>query len=125
MVKRFESSFGAFEQSIRRFEKITNETLKFVKTSNKYILDRTLLDKIFDKSEEEIEVELEKFAEELRRGDYPKNNRIYDLSKFANKDGFIADIESDLTLYREILKELEDMDLVKDDPKAICLIKML
>ena len=123
MVKRFESSFGAFEQSIRRFEKITNETLKFVKTSNKYILDRTLLDKIFDKSEEEIEVELEKFAEELRRGDYPKNNRIYDLSKFANKDGFIADIESDLTLYREILKELEDMDLVKDDPKAICLIK--
>ncbi len=123
MVKRFESSFGSFEQSIRRFEKITDETLKFVKKSNKYILDRTLIDKIFNKSEEEIELELEKFAEELRRGDYPKNNRIYDLSKFANKDGFITDIESDLALYREILKELGDMDLVKDDPKAICLVK--
>jgi len=123
MVKRFESSFGSFEQSITRFKKITKDALDFIETSNKFILDRSLLEKIFDKGEEEIELQLEEYSEKLRKGDYPKNNRIYDLSKFANKDEFIADIKWDLALFEEILKELGNMDLVKDDPKAICLVE--
>lgn len=122
MVKRFESSFGSFEQSIRRFKKITENALAFIETSNKYILDRPLLEKIYGLEEEEIEVKLEEFAEKLRNGDYPKNNRIYDLDKFVRKDEFIADIKSDLSLFDSIIKELAKMDLVKDDPKAECLL---
>ena len=122
MVKRFESSFGSFEQSIKRFKKITENALVFIETSDKYILDRSLLEKIYDKEEEEIEAKLEEFAEKLRNGDYPKNNRIYDLEKFARKDEFITDIKSDLALFDSIIKELAEMDLVKDDPKAECLL---
>lgn len=123
MVKRFESSFGSFEQSIKRFKKITEDALAFVEISNKYILDRPLLEKIYNLDEEEIEIKLSEFAEKLRNGDYPKNNRIYDLdNNFARKEEFITDIKSDIALFDSIIKELAEMDLVKDDPKAECLL---
>lgn len=123
MVKRFESSFGSFEQSIKRFKKITENALIFIETSGKYILDRPLLEKIYYLDEEEIESKLNEFAEKLRNGNYPKNNRIYDLNKnFARKDKFLADIKSDLALFDIIIKELAEMNLVKNDPKADCLL---
>lgn len=123
MVKRFESSFGAFEQSIRRFKRITKNAQEFIRKTNKYILDRPLLEKIYSLDEDQIEQELVDFAEILKRGDFPKNNRIYELDKFADKKGFFSDIQSDLKLFEDILEELEEMDLVNDDPKAKCLIE--
>jgi len=123
MVKRFESSFGSFEQSIKRFKKITENALAFIETSNKYILDQSLLEKIYDKEPEEIEEYLDEYSEKIKNGEYPKNHRIYNLNnEFARKDEFIADIKSDLALFDSIVKELAEMDLVKDDPKAECLL---
>ena len=123
MVKRFESSFGAFEQSIRRFKRITEHAQEFIKKKNKYILDRALLEKIYSLDEDQIEQQLSDFAEILKRGDFPKNNRIYELDKFTDKKGFLSDIQSDLKLFEDILDELEEMDLVNEDPKAKCLIE--
>lgn len=123
LVKRFESSFGAFEQSIRRFKRITENAQEFIKKTDKYILDRALLEKIYSLDEEQIEQELADFAEILKRGDFPKNNRIYDLTRFTDRKGFLSDIQSDLDLFDHILEELEKMDLVNDDPKAKCLIE--
>jgi superfamily II DNA/RNA helicase/HKD family nuclease len=123
LVKRFESSFGAFEQSIRRFKRITENAQEFIKKTDKYILDRALLEKIYSLDEEQIEQELADFAEILKRGDFPKNNRIYELDNFVDKNGFLSDIQSDLDLFDHILEELEKMDLVNDDPKAKCLIE--
>jgi len=122
MVKRFESSFGSFEQSIVHFKKITANALEFIEKTNKYILDRSLLEKIYSLDEDSIEVCLNEFAEKLRNGDFPKNNRIYDLKHFALGDQFIADIKADLHLFDVILEELTKMDLVNNDPKARCLI---
>ena len=122
MVKRFESSFGSFAQSIIRFKKITTNALEFIEKTNKYILDRGLLEKIYALDEDSIEVYLNEFAEKLRNGDFPKNNRIYDLKRFARRNEFIADIKADLHLFGIILDELAKMDLVNNDPKAKCLI---
>ncbi len=123
IVKRFESSFGSFEQSIKNFQYITTIVLAFIEKTGKYILDRSLLEKIYDFEIEEIEQQLEEFAEKLREGDYPKNNRIYEVNDFLNKDDFIADIKSDLNLFGTILNELGRLDLVKNDPKSDCLVK--
>lgn len=123
MVKRFESSFGSFEQSIRRFKHITENALIFIRKTNKYILDRSLLEKIYSLDEDEIEKHLQNYADELLKGNYPKNNRIYDLNKFVFAKEFIQDIESDLELYDTIIAELDQMDLVRDDPKSKCLIE--
>lgn len=123
MVKRFESSFGAFEQSIRRFKHITQNALEFIKKTNKYILDRTLLEKIYALEANEIEDQLEKYAQDLLKENYPKNKRIYELDNFAYADKFISDIQSDLALYDRIIAELSEMDLVLDDPKSKCLVE--
>ena len=123
IVKRFESSFGSFERSIKNFKNITTHVLEFIEKTDKFILDRALLEKIYDIDVEEIEEKLEEFAQKLREGDYPKNNRIYDVKKFIYKDKFIADIKSDLNLFNVILDELARLDLVKYDPKSDCLIK--
>jgi superfamily II DNA or RNA helicase len=125
MVKRFESSFGSFKQSIVRFKKITEDALLFIEKTHKYILDRSLLEKIYSLDEESIENHLSEFSEKLLNGNFPKNNRIYDLNKFARRDAFIADIKADLALYDRILDELAKMDLVNDDPKAKCLLEHL
>ncbi|MDD3662721.1 MAG: helicase-related protein, partial [Candidatus Pacebacteria bacterium] len=126
LVKRFESSFGSFEKSIKNFKEITEVVLKFISKTDKYILDRYLLEKIYDRDADEIEVGLIEFAEKLKNGNYPKNNHIYELGKnFNDKEGFIRDIKSDLSLYDDILKELSELKLIKSDPKAECLIKNL
>jgi len=123
LVKRFESSFGSFKRSIKNFKNVTTHVLGFIETTDKFILDRSLLEKIYDLDVEEIEKELEEFSEKLLTGDYPKNNRIYDVSEFVYKKEFINDIKSDLNLFEKILKELSDLDLVKNDPKSDCLIE--
>ena len=123
MVMRFESSFGSFQQSIHRFRSITEHALEFIKKTNQFILDRQLMEKIYSKDEEEIESELADFSEKLLNGNYPKNNRIYELDKFAKRDDFLADIHSDLDLFDEIIAKLDQMDLVKDDPKGNCLVE--
>jgi len=123
IVKRFESSFGSFEQSIKNFKRITTHVLEFIDKTGKFILDRMLLEKIYDLDMEEIEERLEEFAEKLLNGDYPKNNRIYNVNKFIYKDDFISHIKSDLDLFDTILNELLELDLVREDPKADCLIK--
>jgi len=125
MVKRFESSFGSFRQSIKNFKKITETAQEFINKTGKYILDRDLMEDIYDKEPEEIEDELNEYSEKIKNGEYPKNHKIYTLNDFKYKDEFITHIEADLELFDKILKDLEELDLVKNDPKTDCLLNNL
>ena len=74
LVKRFESSFGAIEQSIRNFKSITEKVQQFIRNSGgKYILDRKLIDQIYELDEDEIAEKLEEFEAKLVSGVYPKH----------------------------------------------------
>jgi len=118
LVKRFESSFGAFKQSITNFKSITEKLQQFINNSGgKYILDRRLIDQIYEWDEDEIEDELRKFELKLTSGNYPKHYKVYDLSAFVEKDRFLSDIQSDLKLFDHILGELDRLKLVDNDPK--------
>lgn len=125
LVKRFESSFGSFKQSIENFKKITKTASDFINKTGKYILDRSLLEKIYDLDMEQIEEYLKEYSEKIKNGNYPKNHEIYEINKFRYIDDFIAHINADLELFDNILKELSGLDLVENDPKAACLIKNL
>jgi len=122
LVKRFESSFGAFKKSIENFKNITEKCLEFIQKTNKFILDRELLEKIYTKDIEEIEKELLKYSQKISQGEYPKNHKVYDINKFHKKDQFINDIKSDIKLFEHILNKLKELDLVNNDPKLKCLI---
>ncbi len=125
LVKRFESSFGSFEQSLKNFKHITKSVLEFIEKTGKYILDIGLLERIYDKDLDEIEIYLKEYSEKITEGVYPKNHKIYKLSDFKYKKEFIDDINSDLKMFDGILNFLHKLDLVKNDPKTNCLIQNL
>jgi len=129
-VKRFESSFGSFEQSIKNFKRITERILEFIKKTGKgdylkgeYILDRSLLEKIYDLDLDDIEKFLAEYTEKINNGEYPKNHKVYKIKEFKYKEDFIEHIKSDLKLFDAILAQLSKLDLVKNDPKTDCLLE--
>lgn len=123
IVKRFESSFGSFEQSIKNFKRITEDAQTFIEKTGEYILDRALLEKIYKLDVDKIEEYLIEYEEEINKGVYPKNHKRYKLDDFKHKDEFLTDIQSDLEMFDEILESLSKLNLVKNDPKTACLIK--
>ncbi len=127
LVKRFESSFGAFAKSIQNFERIHKIVLEFIKNSGgTYILDRKLIEKIYESDPEEIDAALEEFEQKLAAQEKrPKHARIYDISTFDLKDEFIQDIKADLQLMGEIRQKIAALDLVAHDPKLARLIQAL
>ncbi len=122
LVKRFESSFGAFKQSLNNFRDVTEIARKFIKNTGRYIMDRDLLENIYSKDIEDIEKELNNYAEKIVHNQYPKNHKIYEINKFKYKDKFLEDIDKDIELFDAILNQLEQLKLVNNDPKVNCLI---
>ncbi len=126
IVKRFESSFGAFQKTIETFIKINNDVLKFIaKTGNgnvfkgEYILDRDLLENILELDNDEIEKHLVEYEELIKKGEYPKKHKRYRIENFKQKERFIKDIQSDIALFEKIIEELGKQKLVENDPKAL------
>ena len=125
LVKRFESSFGAFKQSLENFKDINITCLDFIKRTRKFILDRTFLEKISSYDIDQIETELKNYSNKIKDGEYPKNYEVYEIDKFKNRDDFLKDIESDIILFDEILNKLRDLKLIENDPKLDFLIKKI
>ena len=123
LVKRFESSFGSFQQSIKNFLQLTTRNYEFIKSHGEYILDRSLMEKIYDLDADEIEDYLLEYEQQIIKGERPKNHRRYKVDEFERKEDFLADIESDIALFNEILGKLSELDLVIRDPKTQCLIE--
>lgn len=125
LVKRFESSFGSFEQSIKNFKKITKKCQEFVDRTGEYILDRSLLEKIYELDPDEIEKYLIEYEEKINNGEYPKSHKRYKVNDFSDKEDFTNDIQSDIDLFDEVILRLADLDLVHKDPKTACLLESL
>jgi len=124
LVKRFESSFGSFSQSIDNFLRINGVVKSFVEKTGEYILDRGLLEKIWDSDPEEIEAYLEQYEKDISRNKYPKNHKRYRLDEFANGECFKADIQSDIEMFKEIKAHLDNLKITGEaDPKTACLLK--
>lgn len=118
LVKRFESSFGAFQKTIDRFINVHEVVLQFIEnTGGKYILDRDLIEKIYEYDEDEILDVLFKFENDLLKKKTPKNTTIYKVKDFQKAEEFIEDINKDLKLFKKIRKEIDEEQLVSNDPK--------
>ena len=123
VVKRFESSFGAFEQTVTNFLEINRIVRDFVGRTGKYILDRKLIQKMESFTEEEILEELKKFSERLEQSNLPKTNKVYDLETFEHPETFLADIDSDIRLFEGLLGRLKELGLTEKDPKTACILE--
>jgi superfamily II DNA or RNA helicase len=124
LVKRFESSFGSFYESIKRFKSIHETALDFIKKTNKFILDRKLMEDLAEKDSDEILKELEKYEKDLKEQKInPEYYKLYDLDKFKQKNKFIKDVQNDIKLFDGFLQEMEELKLTQNDPKADKLIE--
>lgn len=124
LVKRFESSFGAFRKSIMRFAEVQQKALDFINKTGKFVLNRKLIRDIplddLDKVSE-ILAEYEKYLMEEKID--PKYQKIYEISKFKDAKKFIDDIQKDLELFRFLGRDFEEVGLSKVDPKACKLVE--
>jgi superfamily II DNA or RNA helicase len=126
LVKRFESSFGAFYESLQRFKRIHEKALKFIERTGKFILDRKLLEKIVEADDETIEEELERYEKSLEEEKVNKKyHKIYEVNNFKQKDEFINHIKNDIQLFEHLIKRLEEVGLKEYDPKIERLISGL
>ncbi len=125
LVKRFESSFGAFAKSVDNFIRIHTIVLAFIERTGKYILDRKLIEKIWEEDEETIEEALEQFAAGLaeREDLAPHHDHIYVIEEFDAVEEFLNDIRADLALFQHIAERVEALELAVKDPKGKGLVE--
>lgn len=129
LVKRFESSFGAFEKSIERFLRVHKIVLSFIQTSGKYVLDRKLIEDIYmddesddDFIEEHIIQMLADFEENTKNKTSPKHTTIYEVNTFKRKEKFLQDIENDFKMFEELQNKMTALNLVDNDPKRASIV---
>ncbi|GIW21750.1 MAG: ATP-dependent helicase [Candidatus Sericytochromatia bacterium] len=122
IVKRFESSFGAFRNTIENFKNITQKILNFIEKTNKYLLDKKLIENLSELEPEEIEEELKKYSEKLQEENKATYHKVYEINKMQKKNDFIKDIKSDLNIFENIISKIDKLNLVRNDPKfeALC-----
>ncbi|MGI5872497.1 MAG: helicase-related protein [Bacillota bacterium] len=125
LVKRFESSFGAFANSVHNFIQIHSIVLAFIEKTGRYILDRRLIEKIWEEDEETIEVMLQQFAERLAEEENlnPRHDRVYVIEEFDEPEQFLDDIRSDIELLKYIAEQVSKLELVTKDPKSERLVE--
>ncbi|HRR98240.1 MAG TPA: helicase-related protein [Candidatus Syntrophosphaera sp.] len=123
MVKRFESSFGAFQKSIENIKKSYETIRTFIeKSGGSYFLNRSLINKVNYDDPNSIDEILSIYKESIVDKDDQKS-KIYNVNEFTLKDEFFNDIESDINLFSRILAEIDALRLVDNDPKRQSLIE--
>lgn len=132
LVKRFESSFGAFEKSIQRFLRTNKMVLSFIEKSGKYVMDRKVIENIYDDSDdagdftyEAIKEALKEFERNAKNKTQPKHTKIYEIENFQFKKEFIDDIKSDIKLFEHIEQEIIDLNIIENDPKREAVLETI
>jgi superfamily II DNA or RNA helicase/HKD family nuclease len=122
LIKRFESSFNAFAQSINNFHVITSRALDFIdKTNGQYTLNRNLIDTISDGDDDEVAECIAQMADSVEDLVNDKKSKKYKIENFKEKDKFLKDLKNDKELFEKIKLELESLKLVENDPKVLAL----
>ena len=124
LVKRFESSFGSFSQSIDNFLTVHNCVKKFIeKTKGQYVLERKIVEKAYENNPDELEEALLEYAQRLEEVSETKHNKVYEVNEFHHKDQFYKNIDSDIELFKEIKAKIAKLKLVENDPKSKRLVE--
>jgi superfamily II DNA or RNA helicase len=133
LVRRFESSFKSFIDSIKRFKQVNLKILEFIKHTNKFILNKKLIEdvvELFDEdNHEEALKKLQEYEQQLLENSKTANSKflkVYKIDDFSFKgDIFIEDIKKDIELFDFIINRANELNLVDNDPKFEQLVKTI
>lgn len=120
MVKRFESSFGAFKSSLQRFLEFHKNALHFINKTGKFFLNREIIEEIiFLEDDEIIQKKLEEYENFYKQEkSISKYHEFYIITKMERGNDFIEDVQSDIRLFEKILQKFDDLNLQLKDPKV-------
>lgn len=128
LVRRFESSFGAFAKTVANAIQYYRHVKQIAITKGIVFQSRKFLDRFTTLCENDATAEeFDQFFEEIARTEQNRTSRdkdeIYDVeNKCFDKAKFFADLDKDIGTFEDILKEIDHLNLLKEDPKALQLI---
>jgi hypothetical protein len=130
LVRRLESSFGAFAETMDRLASLHEKLLRFAQSTGYYLLNRDLLEGLLEQMEEGLFDEevllnvLDSLIEEeervILRGER-KRKRIYSKEDFgAGWPVFLKDLEEDLAILNQAVVRAAELRIADPgvDPKA-------
>ncbi len=131
LVRRFESSFGAFAKTldnlIQAHRSVKRLAVPAPLGKGIIVLDRALMDKLLNMenaSDEEVADFLRSQDDLLDpESDHTgrRNIQVYKVTEDFDDEGrerFNRDLQADINLLEKVKKEVEQLDLVANDPKA-------
>ena len=137
MVQRFESSFGAFRNSVENVLKSMETAKKFIARSGMYIYARELMEKMLlieddadlylaineyaQKQAEQAKLSGNKAHKKATADDFRYNMRD---SKF-NGEEFLKHLDEDIASMKQLLEEFDALKLKDKDPKAKHLVEVI
>ena len=133
LVMRFESSFGAFRQSLVNAKNMMTRSKEFIDRMGCYLYSRKAMERIMDFSDDaDAMEEMNKAIKELetvyqtngKRGSHEQiayfiNDPLFEGARFKKH------IDSDIKLLEEVIEEVDKLKLSSDDPKCASLIKSI
>lgn len=131
LVRRFESSFGAFAKTVANAIQYYRHVKQIAITKGIVFQSRKFLDRFTTLYENDATpAEFDNFFEEIARTEQARTSRdkdeIYDVAnKCFDKKKFFADLDKDIGTFENILKEIDYLNLLKEDPKALQLINIV
>ncbi len=126
-VRRFESSFGAFAESLEHAITMHETVRDFAKDKGKLLVNRLLMDKILS-SETDAEQDdlLQKTIRYLKREQRTGHEQVYELNDLHfDKDRFFRDLAADIKLLKQTQAEIKELNLLMQDPKARRIIEII
>ena len=131
LVRRFESSFGAFKQTVENAVRYYRQVKQIAVVKGIAFQSRKYLDKFCDLCERDAgRDEFNSFFEFLNNVEQERTSRnkneFYNITeKTFDRKKFLADLDTDIGTFQDILREIERLNLLEQDPKAIQLIRII
>jgi len=123
LVRRFESSFGAFAKSLDNAIRIHGHVEKFARRTGKILIDRTMMEKLMEiDGDEEIDEALNEYIAELEEDKARPRQQVYDLDGDFDCDLFFKELREDRNLLQVVRDQVDELELAENDPKAQALM---
>ena len=123
LVRRFESSFGAFAKSLDNAIAMHGHVEDFAKRTDKVLINRTMMERLMEiDGDDEADEALAEYLAELEEEKARPRQQVYDLNGDFDRRRFMKELREDLRLLKSLREEVKKLELAANDPKAKALI---
>ena len=123
LVRRFESSFGAFAKSLDNAIRMHGHVEDFAKRTGKILIDRTMMERLMEiDGDEEADEALAEYLAELEEEKARPRQQVYDLDADFDRKRFYRELQEDRKLLQSVRDQVDKLELAAHDPKAKALI---